>query len=235
MPKVAVVSAFVPLNVRHLTADAYHELGQRMLDATKGRYRFFDNFPLEECWLSKENPPLVPAAPTPSDRYATDADYVRSNIVQHSRTQWALKAWREDPTIDTIIWLDLGILKQGAHTGKPVTEDDVSQFVDAVAATHLDCIPFPGIEGQQPINVHGNNWRFCGSTHIWPTQLLTLIDQAYVRETRRFIREHKCTPLDLAIWPAVELHSGLPFHWYKAEYDRTQLTAFQTEFPTCAI
>jgi len=227
MYNVKVVTAFVPLQVKHLTADAYHTLGWRMLHNTNGRYRFFDNFPLEECWLYKENPPLVPATPTPSDRYATDADHVRSNIVQHSRTQWAMQAYKEDPSLDTIIWLDLAILKQGKHTGRPILPEHVEKFVDAVASQELEnVIPFPGIEPQKPISIHGNNWRFCGSTHIWPTKFLPYIDEEYRYETRRFIREHKCTPLDLAIWPAVELHSGLPFRFYQAEYDATQLTGF---------
>jgi hypothetical protein len=232
--KVRVVTAYVPLNVKHLTPYQYRDLGTRMLNATRGRYHFFDQFPLSDCWLWKENPPLVPAAPTPSDRYETPADYARSNIVQHSRTQWALMAANEHPDCEVIVWLDYGILKQGHWNGKPITEHHIGVFLDRVERWVLQghdadvclTIPFPGIEEKKPIDVHGNNWRFCGSAHIWPVKYLRQIDACYKKKLRQFISCYDCTPLDLAIWPMVERDSGLPFEWYKADYDHTQLTEF---------
>lgn len=232
--KVRVVTAYVPLNVKHLSPEQYRDLGMRMLGATHDRYHFFDQFQLADCWLWKENPPLIPAAPTPSDRYATPEDYVRSNIVQHSRTQWALMAANLHPDCEVIVWLDYGILKQGHWNGKPITEQHIGAFVDRVerwAAFGHDAgktlsIPFPGIERRQPIDAHGNNWRFCGSTHIWPVTYLRRIDMCYRAMLREFIKLYGCVPLDLAIWPMVEEMSGLPFEWYKADYDHTQLTEF---------
>lgn len=226
MKKVKVVTAYVPLDVKHLNAEKYHEYGRRLADVCGDRLHFFDNFPLADCWLSKENPPMLPAAPVPSDRYATPADNVRSNIVQHSRTQWALAALASVPDTDVIVWLDLAIFKQGYWNGNPVTEKAVADFLHKVETVDFEGIPFPGIEDAQPIKPHSNNWRFCGSTHIWPVQYLDRIDYLYRMGVRSFIHTFKCTPLDLAIWPAVENVSGLPFRWYKAEYDATQLTNF---------
>lgn len=222
-----VVTAYVPLDVKHLTPQQYRDLGTRMLNATDGRYHFFDQFPLSDCWLFKENPPMVPAAPTPADRYATPEDYVRSNIVQHSRTQWALAAVEAHPDTDVVVWLDYGILKQGYWNQRPVEPRHIKNLLDKIERRKtMEDIPFPGIEGRQPINVHGNNWRFCGSTHIWPVKYLKAIDKAYRTSLREFIDTFKCTPLDLVIWPSVEYYSGLPFRWYKADYDCTQLTEF---------
>jgi hypothetical protein len=226
MQNVKVVTAFVPLGVKHMTADAYHELGQRMLGATGGRYRFFDNFQIEDCWSYSECVGKPPATATPADRYASPDDHVRSHIVQHTRTQWALAALEEDPSIQTIIWLDLGILKQGAWLNNQITPAHVAAFVDKVAARRLDDIPFPGIAGPGPINPHGDNWRFCGSTHIWPAQYLRDIHRAYKVSVINFLNSYKSVPLDLAIWPTVERTSGLPFRWYKAEYDASQLENF---------
>jgi hypothetical protein len=223
--RAKVVTAFVPLKVKHLTADGYHELGKQLEGAVGAdRFRFFDNFPLGDCWLAKENPPLVPASDTPADRYDTREDHARSNIVQHSRTQWALAALREDPSVDFIVWLDLGIMKQGAWLNNQITAAHVTQFIQDVEKLPSGIIPFPGIEERKPLNPSGNNWRFCGSTHIWPVQFLPEIDRQYKFYTREFIRKYGTIPLDLAVWPTVEELSGLPFRWYKAEYDATQLT-----------
>lgn len=227
MTKVTVVSAFVPLDVKHLSRDQYLDYGRQLAEACCDHgVRIFSPWPLSHCWLSQENPPMVPAAPVPADRYATPEANVQSNIVQHSRTQWAMLELEQHPDTDVIVWLDLAILKQGKWNGKPVTPEHIRWFLDHVAKDPLTDIPFPGISGPGPIDPHGNNWRFCGSTHIWPTQFLPQINEEYRVELRRFIRKYGQVPLDLAIWPAVEYNSGLPFRWYQAEYDHTQLSNF---------
>lgn len=222
--RAKVVTAFVPLKVKHLSADTYHEYGTQLAAACGDRFRFFDNFPLEDCWLSKEHPPLIPASETPADRYETREDHARSNIVQHSRTQWALAALAEDPGVDVMVWLDLAIMKQGVWRNNKIVHEHVVKFLEAVEKLPSGIIPFPGIEERKPVDPIGNNWRFCGSTHIWPVEFLPQIDRSYKFYTREFIRKNNTTPLDLAIWPTVEERSGLPFRWYKAEYDATQLT-----------
>lgn len=233
MTKIIVTSSYVPLRVKHLSREAYEHLGRRLMGACSNHAQmtFWDPFPFDQCWLYRELPHgnlwETPAAPTPSDRYDTPAEYVKSNIVQHNRTQWAVDAWKQFPDADVVVWLDYGILKQGGWNNNQLTEEHVGEFLDKVAAVNeWNDIPFPGIEGKKPVDIHGNNWRFCGSTHIWPTKYLMDIHRAYQFETRKFIRNHQCVPLDLAIWPAVEENSGLPFRWYKAEYDASQLTNF---------
>lgn len=229
-----VVTAFVPLNVLHLSQEAYKGYGRRLQDACDGRLVWFDDWPLSECWLYKwltdyKGDPLAlpPATATPADRYADPSDHVKSNIVQHSRTQWAKLAAQQYVATDVFVWLDLGLLKQGSFTGKQITEQHVRDFLKRVEDFNFnDTIPFPGIEERKPVDVHGNNWRFCGCTHIWPRWALPFIDHAYKFHCREFIRDHQCIPLDLAVWPTVEERSGLPFKQYRAEYDYTQLTEF---------
>jgi hypothetical protein len=149
--------------------------------------------------------------------------------VQHSRTEWARRLYDEEPDLDVITWLDYGVLKQGAWRNNQVTEDHVREFMKRIADYHYGDIPFPGIEERKPVSVHGDNWRFVGSTHIWPTRWLHFIDRSYRAKCRQFIRAFGCVPLDLAIWPSVEADSGLPFRWYKAEYDASQFTNFPKE------
>lgn len=229
MKTVTVVSAFVPLNVKHMKAEQYSALGAQMFDAAVAggaNKVFWDEFPIERCWSNTLCRHLPPATATPADRYETPEDHVRSHIVQHTRTQWALAALEMFPDTEMIVWLDLGILKQGHWNNHPVTPEHVSAFVDAVARYEGDDIPFPGIGGPGPINPFGDNWRFCGSTHLWPVKHLPQIHRSYKANLINFIEMYKKIPLDLAIWPLVEQNSGLPYRWYQAEYDCTQLTGF---------
>lgn len=224
--KVKVVTAYVPLPVLHVSREKYKSLGNRLVDAIPDNIFVFDDYGIEDCWAySVRSTP--PAQAVPSDRYASPADFVLSNIVQHQRTTWAMLAAVKEPDVDVWVWLDYGILKQGDFTGKPVTAKHVAEFVKRVATrpSLLD-IPFPGIWPRGPISDTGDNWRFCGSTHIWRKAWLPLIDKAYRRECKLFIERTNTVPHDLPIWAHTELSSGLPFRWYAANHDATQLTNF---------
>lgn len=231
MRKVKVVTAFVPLQVRHLTPEQYHAYADRMVAAIPGNIRVYRNYQLSCCWAYRflsdmDWLRLPPATAVPADRYETPRHMTWSNIVQHQRTSWLRMAAEEDPSIDVLVWLDYAILKQGAWTGKPVTEDHIKEFVGRVAAYDRSDIPFPGIWPKGPISDTGDNWRFVGSTHIIPRQHLYAVDEFYKHECRQFIMRTRTVPLDLPIWAAVEQNSGLPFVQYAANHDATQLTEF---------
>lgn len=230
--KVKVVTAFVPLNVRHVSREKYYELGDRLVRACgEDRIRVFKDRPLTSCWAysAMNYDGIVPAQPVPEDRYAHPRDMLASNIVQHNRTTWAMEAAAMEPEVDCWVWLDFGILKQGDFTGRPVTEDIVKRFLDRLEERGFSDIPFPGIWGQGAISQTGDNWRFCGSTHIWLRQYLTPLDLAYRFTLLSWIGQYKTIPNDLPIWALVERDSGLPFRWYSANHDASQLEHFPCE------
>lgn len=227
MAKVQVVTAYVDLGLTKRPSAEFNEQGYRLHHACAGRIRVFDGFPYQRCWLAQEVHYEVPAAnPRAEDRFATDTEHVRSNILQHSPIQWLRDAYDMDPDVDVFVWLGYSLLKQGDFTGKRITEEHVVRFLDRLEHWTPDHLPFPGIAGRGPINVHGDNWRFCGSTLIVPRQFLPQVERSYKFNAREFVRRHHCVPLDLAIWPAVEDNSGLPWRQYQAEYDHTQLSNF---------
>lgn len=226
--KVGVVTGFVPLPVKHLSEAQYHELGERLFMAIGVEYpvcRGGGEGTLERCWSYGLCTGLQPANPPPADRYPTPEINVMSHIIQHQRTTWALQAANEYPDVDTWVWLDYGIMKQGKWKNNPVTVESIRRFLDRVASTPgpMDYIPFPGINEKGPILPTGHNFRFCGSTHIWPKHYLKDIDAVYKSTLQKWIVGYNTVPLDLPIWAVVEQNSKLPFRWYPAEYDASQL------------
>ncbi len=221
--KVKVVTAYVDLGLAKRPSEEFHELGNRLISACGSAVRY-PNFPFDDLWLAKEKPPWVAANARAPDRFETDEEHVRSNIVQHSPVQWLRAAYDTDPSPDIFVWISYTVLKQGAFTGKPVKEEHISKFIEKLENWTPDCIPFPGILEKKPVNPHGDNWRFCGSTLIIPKQYLLQVEHSYKYNCMEFIRRHGSIPIDLAIWPSVEENSGLPWRFYRAEYDSTQFT-----------
>jgi hypothetical protein len=232
--KAKIVTAYVPLQVKHLTADQYHAYYDVIERAVgKDNVHCFCEM-IDQCWLYHEpDLPLVPANPVPADRYDSPLANVRSNIVQHNRTTWACRAATVEPDVDVWVWLDYGIAKQGAWRNAPITEAVIHDFFAEVSAVEQwNTIPFPGIEAPGPILPVGNNWRFCGSTHIWPKQNLKTIDALYKGIVWCWTHQFHTLPLDLPIWAMAEqqgIPQGLPFRWYQAEYDASQLSNFKKE------
>lgn len=233
MNNVTVVTAYTPLPVHHLTQTRYHELYREMHDAVFGlpvNLRAFRDDPVGSLWAHELCWGLPPANPRPADRYATDEINVMSNIVQHNRTAWALRAVKEHPATDVVVWFDYGVMKQGAWNGRQITAQHVRDFLKKVQTTPPEVfdreIPFPGITDKQTVFPTGNVWRFCGSTHIWPVKRLERIHEVYKDQLELWVARNKTCPLDLPIWALVEQHYNLPFKWYPAEYDHTQLSNY---------
>lgn len=228
--RVRVVTGYVPLEVKHMNPAKFQELGWDLHGAVEYagvEIQTFNDFPYKKCWLAKEDPPMVGANPRATDRFDTDEQHAKNNVVCNQFIEWAWKSYKEYPEVDVIVALTFTVLKQGDFTGRKVAPHHISSFLERMKTYNFIDIPFPGItDNRGMIDPRGNNWRFCGSTHIWPVEWLGMIRHEYKHQVRKFIKEHKRTPLDLAIWPAVEVSSGLPFRWYRAEYDATQFTNF---------
>lgn len=224
--EVGVVTGFIPLPVLHLSKGQYYALGNRLIAAVRQTDATFHmgSVALSQCWAWDLCIVKPPSNPPPADRYPSPEINVMSHIVQHQRTTWAMEAAKAHPEVDVWVWLDYGILKQGFWKNNPVTEDSVRRFIKVLQSREtLDFIPFPGIAEKGLVLPTGNNWRFCGSTHIWPTQFLPRIDAFYKETLEKWISFYGHVPLDLPIWALVEQQSGLPFRWYPAEYDASQL------------
>lgn len=240
MSKVRLVTAFVPLEGQignSLQPTDFHILARRMIHVVPPAQRtVYGSWPIEEIWLynwlaARDWLDLPPSLPTEPDRFATPRHFVSSCIVMHARTQFLKMAALAHPDAEILVWLDYGILKQGVHTGKQVQPHHITRFLAKVeryyAAGHRD-IPFPGIEPQTCIHPTWNSWRFCGSTHVIPRWHLDRIDEVYRKCCGEAIDTNRSIPIDLPIWATVEwcYDQELPYRWYRAEHDYTQLENF---------
>lgn len=223
---VKVITAYCDLGLTKRPAAEFHVLGQKLLDqlGTDGhKYEYSKN----DAWTWDAYKDFPAANPRAYDRFADDMEHARSNLIQHTPIQWLEDACMDFPQTDVFVWMGYSILKQGDHTGKRILPHHVAEFVGKLKDWKPTSLPYPGMDlYQTQLNPFGDNWRFCGSTLIVPRQYVFQVGRAYRANLKAFVQMHKAIPLDLAIWPMVEYSSGLPWKWYDAEYDYTQLTNF---------
>lgn len=215
-----------------LPQSKFEELAARMAKVVP--LRFFNNYPMGECWAIREFWPRIhiPNNPTAPDRFKSREEHVLVNYIQHQRTTWALMAAVENQDVDIWVWLDTGVLKQGAWRNEQVEEKHIAGLFEAIYKNPpKDTIPFPGIRERYPISDFDNHWRFCGSVHIWPKNQLFAIDAYYKDQLRRFVQRTQTMPGDLPIWGHLEASDVLPFKFYQGEYGYTQFTGYPTEEP----
>lgn len=222
--RVLVVTGYCDLGLNKRPSTEFHALGQILKDTL--RYKLIPmKVRYERLWLSKCT--LRPANARAPDRFDNEYEHRRSNIVQHMPIQCLTVCDKHLAGYDVFVWLGYSICKQGHHTGKLIEPAHLIEFVSKVEAYDFDkSIPFPGILPAGPIDPYGDNWRFCGSTIIIPKKFMSEVRFHYMRVLMGFLAQYQAVPLDLAIWPEVERTSGLPWHFYKAEYDHTQLSNF---------
>lgn len=227
MASVKVVSAYVDLGLTKRPSKDFYRLGDQLERAVGEHIKVFRDFSFPQCWavgeFGNKYPPANPLAP---DRFVDVDEHLRSNLIQHSPLQWLQMALDEDPTPDVFVWMGYSIMKQGEFTGKLITEQIVSEFLQKVSVFNHGTIPIPSIRPYDRVEPYGDNWQFVGSTIIAPRKYLCEMLYHYKTQLRAFVAMHSAIPLDLAIWPTVVRQSGLPFEYYGAEYDATQLTGF---------
>ena len=122
------------------------------------------------------------ANPRAEDRFDTDEQHAKSNIVCNQFVEWGWKSYKERPDVDIIVFMVYTVLRQGDFTGRHVLPGHIFNFLQSVKLDAFEGIPFPGITRGAPIDPRGHNWRFCGSTHIWPVK--------YLKDIRRSYKEH---------------------------------------------
>lgn len=229
MNKVRVITGYVPLSVHHMDKRQFRWHLEELRKAIYPSDLEVWEADYDTCWLAKHKPPMVGANPRAEDRFKTDEEHARNNVVCCQFVDWAHRtavAWAAG-TPDVVVALTATVMKQGAFTGKPVKAQHIQAFLRKVENYNFSDIPFPGITNHVgPVDPAGHCWRFCGSTHIWPVKWLAHIERIFKAKTLAFIAKHGKTPLDLQIWPEVERCAGLPYRFYQAEYDATQFTNF---------
>lgn len=223
---VKVITAYCDLGLTKRPKEEFHAFGENLIDACSPDIHAY-TYDMHDAWNWSSCKDFPAANARAYDRFDDDLEHARSNLIQHTPIQWLEEACLDFPQTDVFVWMGYSILKQGGHTGNLLKPHHVSEFVSKMKSWVPDGLPFPGMSPRtDPIDPFGDNWRFCGSTLIVPREYVFRVGRSYRASLGSFVKQHVSIPLDLAIWPMVEFSSGLPWHWYPAEYDYTQLTNF---------
>lgn len=223
---VKVISAYCDLGLAKRPAAEFHKHGRDLVLAASPDIHVY-NYKMQDAWNWAQCKNYPAANARAYDRFDDDLEHARSNLIQHTPIQWLEEACMDFPETDVFVWMGYSLLKQGDFTGKRLTSAHVTKFVEKLKLWEPTSLPFPGMTQQiYPVNPFGDNWRFCGSTLVVPRKFVFRVGRAYRACLNLFIKQHGAIPLDLAIWPMVEFSSGLPWEFYPAEYDYTQLTGF---------
>lgn len=211
-----LVTGYVPTPVRHRSHDEYQALGRRLGEIRVPTSLFLDR--LESCWmwrLLRDEYPEATAVPN-GDPAKNTLEYL---AIQHQKVSWMSQAAKENPSVDTFVWMDYGIL----HI-PDLTEQHITEFFARVRDNDL---AIPGCWEQRPMALEEDvSWRFCGGLLVCPRTLLTTLDAAIREEAELHIQQTGHVEWEVNTWARVEQRQVLPIRWYAANHDLTMVTHY---------
>lgn len=219
MPKVKLVTGYVPIPGHPRGAEEYGELGERLGKVLAYKKAFYAD--IRACWLYK----MVGKMIMPQRVGHSVGDNPRKNtmayhIVNHQKTEWMAEAAREDPGPDIFVWMDYGILRIPG-----ITEEGIREFLQNVNAKD---IAIPGCWPRGPIDEKQVCWRFCGGIWVCPRKYIFDFDKAVKDEMRTHLANTRNVSWEVNTWARVEQLDlvDLPIRWYQADHNQTMLTGY---------
>ncbi len=211
--KVHLVSGYVPITVTHRSQEAYHRLGQNLIDLPVPSSIYFDD--IKDCWMYWEVQGKGYEARHAEDYGKNTMEY---HIVQHQKTTWMLRAMLENPSAEVFVWMDYGIFHMGGFTKEAVLE-----FLGECQGETAISIPGSWPKGQEG----GPCWRFNGSILVCHRNYLHRLDRE-IRDTAIIHAAVTDTVIwEVNIWDMIETAGVLPIRWYGATHNAGMLTAYK--------
>lgn len=224
MPKVKVVTGYVPLANHPRSAAEYGALGEKIFSGFPGDsiHPFYD--PLAACWLWRTVSPLKQLTHSTGDNPAKNS--LAYHCVQHQKFAWLLTAMVKDPSADSYVWIDYGI---GHVPG--VTAAVIRDFV---AGIREDDFAIPGCwsKANALINEFFPCWRFCGGVMVVPRKK---VFQLY-KDIKKTVKSHITRTGNLT-WEVNSMaeaeKAGLlrGVRWYQADHNETLFMNYAKDMP----
>lgn len=220
MPKIRVVTGFVPILGHPRTAKEYGELGERLASLPVSVRPFYQ--PLSECWLwrfvhDRSTLPTHAEADNPAK------NSLAYHCVQHQKFAWLLDAMQEDLDTDVFIWIDYGIFSVPGMEREPIVE-----FLKRVRPNDT---AIPGCWSiLDPRATAGNdytpNWRFCGGVMVVDRRDVPMLHNAVKLMACKRIAQTNNVTWEVNTLARVEQENVMKIRWYKADHDTSLFTGY---------
>lgn len=218
MPKLKVVSGYVPIRNHPRSAAEYGKLGEKLglLPVPTRAYYL----PVERCWLH-QHLVTVPFAVSHSEGDNPAKNSLDYHIVQHQKFQLLYEDAMLDPEPDVFIWIDYGIYHIPSITPKVIA--------DFLAKVKKNDLAIPGCWPAKPVRDDQPCWRFCGGVMVVPrNEVSPLFTEVQANVARHLKRTHNVS-WEVNTLARVELDHRVPIRWYKADHDATIFSGYTHE------
>lgn len=215
MPKLRVVTAYVPIDGHPRSFSEYSDWGKQLRGIRAPLKAFYNT--VQDCWLYKELRNTAPVTHSVGDNPAKNS--LAYHIVQHNKPEWLGAASMLDTQADIFVWIDYAILHVPG-----VTIDVINHFLEQVKA---DDFAIPGCWGtDRPIVDDTPCWRFCGGLLVVPRSLLRRFSAEFKDRTMRNVHLKGNVSWDVNDLARTEKYGSLPIRWYQADHNETMFTGY---------
>lgn len=217
MPKVKVVTGYVPIKNHPRPASEYGKLGEAAFSTLPVPVRAY-YWPLERTWLQRALD-LCPFEYTHSVSDNPAKNSVAYHCVNHQKFEWLAHDAALDPDPDVFVWIDYGILHVPG-----ITVAVIRDFLDKVKKNDLaipGCIDAPSvISDEHPC------WRFCGGLIVAPRKQVHELNEAVRQNAIAHIKVTRNVSWEVNTLARIEKEGRIPIRWYKADHNETMFTGY---------
>ena len=224
--KVRVVTGYYPILKHTRSAADYGAAGEQLGTLPFPIKAFYHQ--VERCWLYKEitkNGKRI----THSEGDNPEKNSLAFHCVQHQKFEWLAGASLLDPTADTFVWLDYGMI--GYVPG--VTVAVIEKFLHKVKADPIDdAVTIPGC---WPVNYSffkddQPNWRFCGGVMVVPARFVKPLALEMRKATLQGIENTDNVTWEINDLARLERKHKIPIRWYQANHDASMFDNYTEIF-----
>lgn len=217
MPKVKVVTGYVPIPNHPRTAATYGKLGEEAFSNLPVPVRSY-YWPLQRTWLQNALD-LCPFEYTHSVSDNPAKNTVAYHCVNHQKFEWLAQEAALDPEPDVFVWIDYGILHVPG-----VTVAVIRNFLAKIKDNDL---AIPGCtDAPTVISDDHPCWRFCGGLIVCPRNKALELVTAVKENTIAHIKATRNVSWEVNTLARVEQEGRLPIRWYKADHNETMFTGY---------
>ena len=219
---IKLVTGYVPLLTHPRRQAEYRALGAKLL-ALPIDIDFYSDTKLEDCWLwrAAHQMKILPCAPDSNNPNKDTLDYL---CIQHQKTEWLEWSQKNNPNIDTFVWVDYGIFHM-----PDIAEQIILDFLAAVERRKSKVIEIPGcLPFSSSVPVETPYWRFCGAILVCPAVLVVPFSNLVKQLATEHMEISGRATWEVNTWAMVEKQQMVPIRqYYVSSHNLELFTAYE--------